>query len=718
MVYLVDGIVHPGHKPKSGDEYDRAPSAFAAFDVATAQKWATDHPDEKLFLYVCSACPWAHRANIARTLLDLEDRIILSVVEPLRNDDVGWEFRKEDRGGTHEMNPTTDKRGTGFGFLHQVYSSSCPNYTGNITTPLLTDSKGSILSNQSWDIARALVCLTGDQNHPWYPIAETEEAATRRGNIDKVAKWIQDDFNNGVYRAGLAKSQEAHEDAVEKVFAVIDALEARLEKTRFLLPGAHPTVADWQLFASLIRFDDIYGPLFKCMLRRLSTYDKLHSYLADLLQSHPAVQRTLHQRDTITHYWKNFTSSNPNGVVPMGTHIEGLHTLTHNRAAMAIAIQASNVTREMAGESQEQDQTNKAEEQIKGNFVRGVSGFRDWVEPVAVTEGGGGAIAMAGAGDAGGPPGAAGGAVVAAGETRTEPLFPLEAGRYHLYVANNCPWCHRVTLARSILGLEDAVSMDVCFYRRDEPTGAWQFLPDDSALRPHEVGNEELLRGISSSDSVNGKRLIPEIYAMCGTTERSVPILFDKKRNTIVNNESSEIVRMFGTVFLPLSRHAKGVLSPAPHLELPGSLYPQQLAWLIDEVNTWVYTDIANGAYRAGFSSTQEAHEAAAIKYFAGFSRANEILSRRKFLCGDRLTEADVRLFPPVYRHDAVYYMRMKLSHKMVRDYPHLHRWLELMKDVPGVQAGSRLAHCVHGYFGRTGAGLVPTIVLSRDNFY
>jgi putative glutathione S-transferase len=92
-------------------------------------------------------------------------------------------------------------------------------------------------------------------------------------------------------------------------------------------------VTDWQLFATLIRFDDVYGPLFKFMLRRLSTYDKLYSYLADLLQSYPAVQRTLHPRDTMTHYWKNFTSSNPNGVVPMGTHTEELYTLKHGRAA-------------------------------------------------------------------------------------------------------------------------------------------------------------------------------------------------------------------------------------------------------------------------------------------------------------------------------------------------------------------------------------------------
>jgi glutathionyl-hydroquinone reductase len=101
--------------------------------------------------------------------------------------------------------------------------------------------------------------------------------------------------------------------------------------------------------------------------------------------------------------------------------------------------------------------------------------------------------------------------------------------------------------------------MDVCFYRRDEDTGAWQFLPDRSVLRPHEVDNHKLLRG-------NSMRLVPEIYAMCGGTERSVPILFDKKLNTIVNNESSEIVCMLGTVFLPFSKHPKGLLSGAPCL--------------------------------------------------------------------------------------------------------------------------------------------------------
>jgi putative glutathione S-transferase len=315
----------------------------------------------------------------------------------------------------------------------------------------------------------------------------------------------------------------------------------------------------------------------------------------------------------------------------------------------------------------EQDQTNKAQEQAKGNFVRGVSKFRDWVTP--------------------------GG------------MFDVEAGRYHLYVAANCPWCHRVMLGRSVMGLENVISLDLLFYRRND-AGFWQFLPEEKDLHEHEKNNQALIGGVATRDSIHGKTTVPEIYP-AGSTEKSVPILFDRKLNTVVNNESSEILRMMGTVFAPLSR-----------LSHPPALYPPHIAWLIEEINTWVYTDIANGAYRAGFSSVQETYEQARDTYFAGFQRADEILSRRKFLCGEHITEADIRLFPPVYRHDPVYYMRMKLTKAMVRDYPNLQRWLTQMMQFPGIQEASRIQHCLHGYFGRTGAGLVPTIVSRRDTWY
>lgn len=679
MVYFVDGKRFEGSKPSNSVSFNRSPSVFAKFDIEAAKNlfWEADEAASpkrqklagpKYHLYIAAACPWAHRASLVRALLKLEQQVSLSVVETIRDDKVGWAFgqqtavdEKMDWGSA--VVPSEDRRGTGYKYLYEVYLKGSPEYTGNITTPVLIDSQGAILSNESWDVARALVVLSGQKQHPLYPL-EGEGAEARRAEIDQIARTIHDDFNNGVYRSGLAKAQGPHEQAAALVHATLDLMEERLGHHRYLLPGEHPTLADWQFFASLIRFDSVYGPLFKCMLRRLTSYNNIYNYVCDLLQNHPEIKPTIYPRDINRHYWTTFTSSNPNGVVSYDDCIEKMSRFPHNRAEMEQKQRNAMVDKASA----EQDQANKAQEQAKGNFVRGVSGFRNWITP---------------------------------GGT-----FDVEAGRYHLYVAANCPWCHRVMLGRSVMGLENVISMDLLFYRRNEE-GFWQFLPEEKDLRDFERGNQDLIGGVALADSIHGKKTVPEIYP-AGSTEKSVPILYDKKLNVIVNNESSEILRMFGTVFAPLSQ------LPSK----PPALYPAETAWLIEEINTWVYTDIANGAYRAGFSSVQETYEQARATYFAGLQRADDILSRRKFLCGENITEADVRLFPPIYRHDPVYYMRMKLTTAMVRDFPNLQRWLTQMLQVPGVKEASRIQHCLHGYFGRTGAGLVPTIVLRRDVWY
>ena len=193
MVYLVDGTVFEGHRPKTGDAYERSPSVFSQLDVPTARKhFAAVKPGAPLHLYVSAACPWAHRASLARALLGLEERVLLSVVEPRRDDSVGWEFKTtpaeeaktQDEEAGETLVPTADQRGTGFKYLYQVYLAARPDYTGNVTTPLLTTADGAIISNESWDIARALVVLVGDDNHPYYPTAD----AGRCGDIDALAK--------------------------------------------------------------------------------------------------------------------------------------------------------------------------------------------------------------------------------------------------------------------------------------------------------------------------------------------------------------------------------------------------------------------------------------------------------------------------------------------------------------------------------------------------
>lgn len=278
---------------------------------------------------------------------------------------------------------------------------------------------------------------------------------------------------------------------------------------------------------------------------------------------------------------------------------------------------------------------------------------------------------------------------------------PVESGRYHLYVAFNCPWCHRVILGRALLGQQDVISMDVLMPVRTEEgheqgEGKWQFKPEGLTARNGEfVQFEEC-----TNDTVNGMGTIGEIYHACGFENvQSVPVLFDKKLNTVVSNESSEILRMLGTVFAPLRTRR---MDDSP-------LFCEEKRREIEKTNDWIYSQVNNGAYRAGFSTNQKVYEEAYAGYFAAFERLNGILASQKWVCGDTLTEADVRLFPTIFRHDPVYFHRMKLNkHYIFTSYPHLWRWLKDFYALEGVSGVCPLNHMKQGYFGRTGNGVLP----------
>ncbi|WP_299658097.1 glutathione S-transferase C-terminal domain-containing protein [uncultured Tateyamaria sp.] len=319
--------------------------------------------------------------------------------------------------------------------------------------------------------------------------------------------------------------------------------------------------------------------------------------------------------------------------------------------------------------STQEDQANAAQRRQKGEFVRGVSRFRNVI-----------------------------------GDT---PDFPAEPSRYHLHVALNCPWCHRVTLARGILGLQTSISMDVAFPNRTDdtdPAGAnfWHFTPD----RISPLTGAPLPECTEETASGSGYRLAKDLYAAEGSEERSVPILYDKKTKRIVSNESAEIVRMLGA-------HANALGSTlAPDLLL--DMYPADdtaadLRRDIDELNEFIYVNINNGSYKAGFSSDQSVYDAAFANYFSALATLEQRLADgRPFLTGDRFTEADLRLFPTLYRHDPVYYVRMKLNGGRILDYPHLWRWLCRVYGLDGVADSGSLIHCRQGYFGRSWNNVVP----------
>ena len=312
----------------------------------------------------------------------------------------------------------------------------------------------------------------------------------------------------------------------------------------------------------------------------------------------------------------------------------------------------------------EEIQTNATKRRASGEFVRGVSGFRHAIG---------------------------------------DPDFPPEKNRYHLFVAFNCPWCHRASLARNIRGLQSSITMDVVFPSRTETDdragpNLWQFAPERVAI----ATGAPLPECTSETATEKSYRLIKEIYAAEGSTEQSVPILYDKKAKRIVNNESAEIIRM-----LDSNANALGAT-----VRQQAYLYPKDETQRneVNILNKKIYTTINNGAYKAGFSSDQQIYAKAFCEYFQTLSELEEKLAGddRPFLTGANFTEADLRLFPTLYRHDPIYYLRMKLNGAKILDYPHLWRWLCRVYALPGVAESSALTHCKQGYFGRTWNKTIP----------
>jgi len=313
--------------------------------------------------------------------------------------------------------------------------------------------------------------------------------------------------------------------------------------------------------------------------------------------------------------------------------------------------------------STQEDQTGAKARRARGEFVRGVSGFR---------------------------------------HTIGDPDFQPEPGRYHLFVALNCPWCHRVSLARAVLGLEASITMDVAFPNRTDkadPAGPnlWEFAPQ----RVASLTGKTLPECTPETGTGQGLRLAREIYQREGSNEQSVPILYDKQNGRIVNNESAEIIRM-------LDRHADALGSTSANRP---RLFPEDtgLQTRIENLNERIYVTINNGAYKAGFSSDQAIYAAAFGAYFETLADLETLLSDgRPFLTGEGFTEADLRLFPTLYRHDPVYYLRMKLNGARILDYPNLWRWLCRVYALQGVAEAGSLLHCRQGYFGRSWNGVVP----------
>ncbi|PSQ38039.1 glutathione-dependent reductase [Halobacteriales archaeon SW_12_71_31] len=235
--------------------------------------------------------------------------------------------------------------------------------------------------------------------------------------------------------------------------------------------------------------------------------------------------------------------------------------------------------------------------------------------------------------------------------------FRPETGRYHLYVARACPWAHGAALVRRLTGLEDVITMDVVEPVREND--GWEFSPEKEGC---------------TADSILGADYLREVYVAADadyTGRVTVPVLWDRETETIVNNESIEIMRALSTAFGELGN---GV-----------DLYPEGLREEIDEVVDAVYDPINNGVYRAGFADSQRAHETAVEELFDALDRWNDHLADRRYLVGDRLTLADLRLFATLVRFDEVYHTHFKCNRARVVDYEHLWGFTRDLYRTPGV---------------------------------
>lgn len=294
-------------------------------------------------------------------------------------------------------------------------------------------------------------------------------------------------------------------------------------------------------------------------------------------------------------------------------------------------------------------------EKNDGRFIREESQFRNWITPDGSA----------------GPSGESG--------------FKAEPGRYHLYISNACPWANRTMIMRKLKGLEEMISISVVHPLMAE--NGWTFEPEEDVV----------------ADPVIVANYLYEVYTHVEpeySGRVTVPVLYDLKQDKIVNNESSEIMRMLNSAF-------DGVGAKE------GDYYPKDLREEIDAVNDKVYGAVNNGVYKAGFATKQDVYEEEVTKLFDMLNELEERLENKRYLTGDQVTEADIRLFTTLVRFDSVYYTNFKCNIRRITDYPNLWRYTRELYNMPGVSDTIHFRHIKEHYFRShkniNPTGIVPT---------
>ncbi|HZG27663.1 MAG TPA: glutathione S-transferase family protein [Ensifer sp.] len=263
--------------------------------------------------------------------------------------------------------------------------------------------------------------------------------------------------------------------------------------------------------------------------------------------------------------------------------------------------------------------------------------------------------------------------------------FKAEAGRYHLYVSLACPWAHRTLIFRKLKKLENLISLSIVDPYMLE--NGWEFKGRNGGTKDDLFGSDYLWQIYTRADPNYSGRV-------------TVPVLWDKQKNTIVSNESAEIIRMFNTAFNGLTGSTE-------------DFYPEDLRKQIDTLNAEIYDKVNNGVYKCGFATTQEAYESHVGPLFDMLDTLEERLSKGRYLFGDRMTEADWRLFTTLVRFDPVYVGHFKCNIRRIADYPNLWGYLKDLYQHPGVAETVDFYHIKHHYYGShrmiNPTGIVPS---------
>jgi putative glutathione S-transferase len=553
------------------------------------------------------ACPWAHRSVIVRRLLGLEDVISLGTLDPVRPD-VGrtdWAFTL-DAGGKDPV--------LGIQYLSEAYLKADENYSGRFTVPAVVDlTTRKVVNNDYFNLTKYWEVEWKKYHKPGAPDLYPKNL---RREIDELNEILYHEINNGVYKAGFARSQEAYNEAYNLVFSRLDWLEERLGKSRYLF-GDSITESDVRLYVTLARFDCAYYNGFQLNRSRITDFKNIWGYVRDLY-SLPEFKESTDFEAIKKHYHLCAVAGNPYKIVPKGPDLTSWNT-PHGRDKIQFHTGSSTVPRPRPKEIE-----NEIDE--RGAFIRQPNHF---TTPFGEAEG----------------------------------ELKAESGRYRLFWAKGCHWSNRASIVRELLGLEEAIGINLVGHSKENSAYGWEF-----------VYNED------RKDPVLKAQFLSEFYCNADPDYKgrcTVPALVDVTTKKVVNNDYHRLTNYFETAFRPFQA------ADAP------DLYPVELRSEIDAYNDWLYPNVNNATYRMMFAQSITAYEEAFDDFYRALDQIEERLSASRFLFGDYVTDSDVRLFVTLARFDTHYYRNLGPIKRRVADYENIWGYLRDLYVIPAFRGNT-----------------------------